>query len=171
MKNDLVKYFRNSIAVVALLIAAAAQNSVQAQLEPGKSAQSADRIVGAWETTVQPRNCDTGEAIGNPFPGVLTFNQGGTLAEFGANPTTPFRTPGHGIWTYNAVTRDYTMKFTFLPLTPAGVAVGRLRVTQSVQLGRFSDEFTSSGGFVLTNFNGNVIGTGCSTSTAVRLNP
>ncbi|MEO5857524.1 MAG: hypothetical protein ABIR33_01105 [Pyrinomonadaceae bacterium] len=162
MKNNLRKYFRFSLATAALIIAAMAQNTVQAQK------QSADRIVGAWETTVTPTNCVTGEPLGGSFPGVVTFNEGGTVAEFGANPATPYRTPGHGIWVSNGGD-NYAMKFSFIPLTPTGVPVGRLRVTQTLNLPKFSDESSTSGGFVLTSFAGVVIGSGCSTSTAVRI--
>jgi hypothetical protein len=61
------------------------------------------------------------------------------------------------------------MKFSFIPLTPAGAPVGRMRVSQLIELNRFSDEFTSSGSFVLSNFAGVVLSTGCSTAVAVRL--
>jgi hypothetical protein len=164
MKTKLLKIY---FAIAAFLILAAAQNSVQAQ---GKeSSQSANRLVGAWETTVTPVNCSTGEQVGPAFNGVITFNEGGTVAEFGANPAVPYRTPGHGIWVSNGGGSDYTMKFSFLPLTPAGVPVGRMRVTQDLQLSRFSDESTSTGSFVLTNLAGVVLATGCSSAVAVRV--
>jgi hypothetical protein len=155
------------ISVSAIAIAFVASFSVSAQLNPG-SDQGFNRIVGAWETTVQPRDCNTGEPIGQPFPGVLTFNLGGTVAEFGANPAVPHRTPGTGVWTSEG-RGIYTLRFSFIPLTPQGVPIGRLRVTQVGELSRFSDEQTSSGSFTLTNFQGVVIGSGCSTATAVRL--
>jgi hypothetical protein len=170
MKDNFAKFIRISLASVAFLIIAAGQNSLDAQSKDGFAlAQSANRIVGAWETTVTMRNCDTGEQIGLPFNGVITFNEGGTVAEFGANPATPYRTPGHGIWVSNGGNGTYSMKFSFLPLTPTGVPIGRMRVTQEGELPRFSDEQTSSGSFVLTNFNGVVLATGCSTATAIRL--
>jgi hypothetical protein len=100
---------------------------------------------------------------------VITFNEGGTVAEFGANPAVPYRTPGHGIWRNNDGGSSYTMKFSFLPLTPTGAPVGRMRVTQDLELSRFSDESTSTGSFVLTNLAGAVIATGCTSATAVRL--
>ena len=159
-----------SFAIVAFLIIAAGQNSLhgQGKAVSASSFQSADRIVGAWETTVTPRNCETGEQVAPAFHGVITFNEGGTVAEYGANPATPYRTPGHGIWaSYGG--SNYSMRFSFLPLTPAGAPVGRMRVSQDLELSRFSDESSSSGSFVLTNFNGIVLATGCSTSTAVRL--
>lgn len=156
---------------VALLFIVAAQSLLHAQekADSGASLQSANRIVGAWETTVTPRNCDTGEPAGPSFHGVITFNEGGTVAEYGANPATPYRTPGHGIWESNGGGSSYSMRFTFMPLTPAGVPIGRLRVSQITELARFSDESTSSGGFVLTNFAGVVLATGCTTAAAVRV--
>lgn len=165
MKNNIARMI--GLTVFALVIAVVSAVSISAQSGDTEN-QSIDRIVGAWETTVQPVNCDTGEPIGQPFPGVLTFNHGGTVAEFGANPTTPYRTPGVGIWRSEG-RGIYSMRFSFMPLTPQGVAIGRLRVTQTGEFPRFSNVQTSSGGFVLTNFQGVVIGTGCSTATAVRL--
>lgn len=170
MKNILATYIRISLAAAALLLVAAGQSSIHAQKEEqGASLESANRLVGAWETTVTPRNCATGEQIGPPFQGVSTYNAGGTMAEFGANPAAPFRTPGHGVWVSNLGSSTYSMKFSFLPLTPAGAPIGRMRITQEIELSRFSDEFTSSGGFVLTNFAGVVLATGCTTATAVRV--
>lgn len=168
MKNNLVKI---SLAAIAMLMIAAAQNSLYAQEmeESATSNQSSHRIIGAWETTITPRNCETGEQIAPVFHGVITFNEGGTVAEFGANPATPYRTPGHGIWKRAGGALRTEMRFSFMPLTPAGVPVGRLRVWQEGEVSRQGDESSSAGGFVLTNFSGVVLATGCSTSTAVRL--
>ncbi len=175
MKNYGKKHIGIALAVIALLVTGATQSSIIAQdknddASLSKENQSADRIVGAWETTVTPVNCSTGEQVAPTFYGVITFNEGGTVAEFGANPTTPYRTPGHGIWSSGRGHDAYSFKFSFLPLTPAGVPVGRMRITQTLELPRFSDTSTSYGGFVLSNLAGNVIATGCSTSVAVRVN-
>ena len=180
MKNTFGRYMKISFATLAFLIAATAQVSIYAQdsaaSEPGRvrvdpttNDQAPERLVGAWETLVTPRNCDTGEALGPAFPGVITFNLGGTIAEFGANPATPYRTPGHGIWS-GGVHGNYLMKFSFIPLTPTGVPVGRIRVTQTMFLEKATDISTSSGSFILTNFSGAVLGTGCTTAVGVRIN-
>ncbi len=168
MKTKLVKI---SFATVVLLFIAVGHNSLYAQgkAESLSSFQSANRIVGAWETTVQPLNCATGDPVGPAFNGVITFNEGGTIAEYGANPATPYRTPGHGIWVSNGGGSNYSMKFSFIPLTPAGAPIGRIRVTQDLELSRFSDESTSSGTFILTNFAGVVLNSGCTSAAAVRL--
>jgi hypothetical protein len=174
MKNYGKRHLGTLLAVIAIFAAAAIQTSISAQEKAEEASlsteQSADRIVGAWETTITPVNCNTGEQVGPVFYGVITFNEGGTVAEVGANPATPYRTPGHGIWSSGRGNNAYTFKFSFLPLTPAGAPVGRMRVTQVLDLPRFSDVSTTYGGFVLSNLAGNVIATGCSTSTAVRLN-
>ena len=168
MKHKLVKI---SFAIVAFLFVAAGQNSLHAQDKEGlgTSFQSANRIVGAWETTVTPRNCETGEQVGPAFYGVITFNEGGTIAEYAANATAPYRTPGHGIWVSNGGGDTYSMRFSFISLTPTGAPVGRMRISQIGELSRFDDESSSSGSFVLTNFSGVVLATGCTTSTAIRL--
>jgi hypothetical protein len=165
MKKRLEKI---SFAIVALLIITTGLHA-QGKEEAEMSFQSANRIVGAWETTVTPRNCETGEQVAQSFYGVITFNEGGTVAEYAANAAAPYRTPGHGIWVNNLGGSIYSMRFSFISLTPTGVAVGRMRVSQDVELSRFSDESSSSGSFVLTNFSGVVLATGCTTSTAVRL--
>ncbi|HTH51123.1 MAG TPA: hypothetical protein VL501_04275 [Pyrinomonadaceae bacterium] len=167
MKNYGKKNFAIWLAVIVLIGTAAMQMNINGQ---AGADQSADRIVGAWETTITPVNCDTGEQIAPNFYGNLTFNEGGTLAEFGANPAVPYRTPGHGIWSSQGGRGPYTMKFSFLALTPAGAPVGRMRITQVIELPKFSDTFTTYGSFALSNLAGNVIATGCSTSVAVRVN-
>lgn len=168
MKHKLRKI---SFAIVAVLFIAAGQNSLHAQDKEGlgTSFQSANRIVGAWETIVTPRNCETGEQVAPSFNGLITFNEGGTIAEYAASPTALYRTPGHGIWVSNVAAGNYSMRFSFISLTSTGVPVGRMRISQVGELGRFDDESSSSGSFVLTNFSGVVLATGCTTSTAVRL--
>lgn len=165
MKNNIVGKIR--ISTFAIAIAAVSSLSISAQPSSTKE-QGLNRIVGAWETMVQPRNCDTGEPIGQPFPGVITFNEGGTVAEYGANPATPFRTPGHGVWSSDG-RGNYNLNFSFIPLTPLGVPIGRIRVTQIGEVPRFTNEQHSTGSFTLTNFAGVVIGNGRSSATAVRL--
>lgn len=172
MKNKFAK--TTAFAAVILAIVIAAQISVNGQEMEGKDSFYApsnptDRLIGVWETTVTPRNCVTGEQLAPSFIGLITFHQGGTLSEYGANPATPFRTPGHGVWQRGwRGEGSYYFEFTFIPLTPAGAPVGRLAVNQTLEIARHSNTGSSSGSFRLTNTSGVVIGTGCSTSTATK---
>jgi len=175
MKNTFAKSIGFTCLAIMMIVSAhnfaSGQEKQQLDDLATTSARSGTNgIVGAWETTVYPRNCQTGEQVAPSFQGLITFNKGGTLAEFGANPATPFRTPGHGTWQEGWRGDDsYFMVFSFIPLTPAGVPVGRLKVTQTIEHDRYTDVTSSSGSFRLTNPAGIVIGSGCSTSTAVRL--
>ena len=134
-----------------------------------RTAQSGNSIVGVWEATVTPRNCQTGEPAGPSFQSLVTMHEGGTMSEYGANPATPFRSNGQGFWERGwRGEGSYYQRFVFFPLTPAGIAVGKLKVTQTVDYNRHTDEFTSSGSFQLFNPAGVVINTGCSTATGIR---
>ena len=171
MKNKFTKTMVFSAAILAMFMAA--QISVIGQEISNRAVPApqnwADRLVGVWETTVTPRNCVTGEQVAPSFIGLITFHQGGTLSEYGANPAAPFRTPGHGVWQRGYRGEgSYLFDFTFIPLTPAGAPVGRLAVTQTLEIARHSDNGSSSGSFQLTNTSGVVIGTGCTTSTATK---
>lgn len=134
-----------------------------------RPAESGNSIVGVWEATVTPRNCQTGEPAGPSFQSLVTMHEGGTMSEYGANPATPFRSNGQGYWERGwRGEGSYYQRFVFFPLTPAGTAVGKLKVTQTVDYNRHTDEFTSSGSFQLFNPAGVVINTGCSTATGIR---
>src|SRR6266850_7509931 len=65
------------------------------------SAQAPERTIqGAWRTMVTGVNCQTGDPLGPPFPGLFTFNKGGTMSEYGIGPggNPALRSPGHGVW-------------------------------------------------------------------------
>jgi len=157
-------------ALTLMMFITVAQISVYGQekdeivVPSDKADQSSNRIVGVWMTTVTPRNCQTGVQIAPPFQGLLTFNTGGTLAEYGPNPMTPFRSPGHGVWAQHRGNGRYLFSFTFFPLTPAGAPVGRFRVTQTAVLD--GDDLSSTGSFELRDLGGTILATGCSSSTA-----
>lgn len=179
MKNKIAKTITLGCLTLILFIAAS-QTSISAQEveQPGEaqkvSDSSQDRaldpVIGVWETTVTPRNCLTGEAAGPAFIGLITFHKGGTVSEFGANPATPLRTPGHGVWQAAPWRGEdaYLVNFTFIPLTPAGAPVGRLKVSQNMEYKRYLDQTSSAGGFQLFNSGGVVIGSGCTTAASTR---
>ena len=174
MKNIFLKTLGLSAFTFIVLFAAQISVIAQEQEKEGNetgqesSAWSPNSIVGVWVATVTPRNCQTGVPVGPPFQSLLTFNKGRTMAEYGANPATPFRSNGQGIWEPAEGRRRYSIAFTFFPLTPGGIPIGRLRVEQAVELSRSGNEIQSNGSFVLRDPNGNVIAMGCSTSTAFR---
>jgi hypothetical protein len=161
-----------SMMLAVLLAAAFAQIPVFAQKDWEKNSfvekdDSSDNksIVGVWQTTVTPVNCQTGAP---EFQGLSTYNSGGTYTESsgGGNPT--LRSAGHGIWERKNGWRNYTLKFIFLRFSPTGVLIGKQRVFQTLELSENGDQLTSSGRFEVLDLNGNVLGSGCSTATATR---
>jgi hypothetical protein len=168
---------KNTIRLTLSFTFAAALLFAAGTLSPafGQSAKDAnqgnDSIIDVWLTTVTPTNCETGDPVAPSFNSMLTLNRGGTMAEYGANPNTPFRSPGHGKWQAETGRNVYSMSFTFFALTPAGIPVGRIRVEHYVDLnGEGDEEMQSYGAFELRDFNGNILATGCTTATGRRFN-
>ncbi len=128
-------------------------------------------IVGTWQTSVTPRNCQTGVPVAPAFPGLLTFNEGGTLTG-----TSTAVSSVYGVWErkdglqQNLFTpiKQYSFAFISLRYNATGTFIGTQKVRQTATLGASGNDFTSTGTAEILDANGNVIGTGCSTSTGTR---
>ncbi len=144
-----------------------------AQSGPERQSQSstanAKTIRGVWRTIVTPRNCQTGD----PFPslaGLFTFNEGGTMAEYGIGPgaSPALRSPGHGVWRREHGWQDYSFAFTFYRYTASGILLGSQKVSAALDLFAGGEEFASSSMIEVRDLNDNVIGTGCATAAGKR---
>lgn len=129
-------------------------------------------IVGAWRTMVTPRNCQTGDPIPNvpAFPGLFTFNKGGTMSEYGIGPgmSPALRSPGHGIWRRERGRQDYSFTFTFYRYNASGVFLGSQKITAALELAASGDEFTTNSSIEVFDANDNLIGAGCATAAGTR---
>ena len=132
------------------------------------SAASERTIHGVWQTAVTPRNCQTGQPVAPTFHGLFTFNQGGTLSEFGVVANPAQRSPGHGLWQHEQGWNDYSLKFTFLRYDASGAFIGTQKVTATLELGASGDEFTTNGAVEIFDASGNLVGTGCATAVGTR---
>jgi hypothetical protein len=121
-----------------------------------------NRIVGTWQTVVTPRNCQTGVAVAPAFPGLLTFNKGGTLTG-----TSPAASSAFGVWDRTQGWNQYSFAFIFLRYGPTGAFIGTQKVRQTATL-ISGNEFTTTGSIEVLDVNGGLIGTGCATSTGTR---
>ena len=126
-------------------------------------------IQGVWRTAVTPRNCQTGDAI-LILAGLFTFNQAGTMSEYGIGPgsSPALRSPGHGVWQREHGWQDYSFAFTYYRYNAIGVFLGSQRVTAALELGASGDEFTSRSVIEILDVSDNVIGTGCATAVGTR---
>lgn len=127
-------------------------------------------IVGAWRTVVTVHNCQTGNPIAPPFPGLFTFNDGGTMSEYGIGPgaSPALRSPGHGVWQREDGRQDYSFAFTYYRYDASGVFLGSQRVTAALELEASGDAFTTKSVVEALDTNNNLITTVCGTSTGTR---
>ena len=127
-------------------------------------------IVGAWRTVVTPRNCQTGDPVVPPFPGLFTFNKDGTMSQYGIGPgsSPALVSPGIGVWQRERGRHDYSFAFTHYRYDASGVFIGSQKVTATLELGASGDEFTSNSAIEVFDANDNLIGTGCATAAGAR---
>ena len=169
------------LAAIAITIGAPVISNAQATrpglpttgVQSGPSAETsrahARTIQGVWRTVVTPRNCQTDE----PFPslsGLFTFNDGGTMSEYGIGPgsSPALRSPGHGVWQREHGWQDYSFAFTFYRYNTGGVLLGSQKITAALELFAGGDDFASRSLIKVLDVNGNVVGTGCATAVGKR---
>ena len=156
----------SALIVIAALTVAFSFASAQAP----ERTMSERTIQGAWRTMVTPVNCQTGDPLGPPFRGLFTFNNGGTMSEYGIGPgsSPALRSPGHGVWQRTHGWQDYSYTFTFYRYDASGVFIGSQKVTSAVELGASGDEFTTHSVVQVLDVNGNVIATFCARAAGTR---
>jgi hypothetical protein len=112
-------------------------------------------LIGTWRVTVTQANCSTGAIMGK-FQSILTFADGGTMAEDTTNTTFApgQRGAGQGIWHYTGH-RSYTAKsIAFInfdtPTPPSGPTPipffkrGTQAIAQTIVFNGSPDEWTSN---------------------------
>ncbi len=133
-------------------------------------------LVGAWQFEMTVRadapDCTTSPPITfgpNPFPGLATFHEGGTLNEYASRTPPSIRTTGFGSWKQTGKFR-YKARRTFLEFDPNGL-LWRTMVTESrMHLAKNGNRFTDVSRLELTDVSGNVLKL-CATVEAVRFTP
>jgi hypothetical protein len=130
---------------------------------------SARTIRGVWRTVVTPRNCQTGEPVLS-LSGLFTFNQGGTMSEYGIGPgsSPALRSPGHGVWQREHGWQEYSFAFTFYRYNASGVFLGSQKITAALEVGASGDEFASRSVIEIFDDHDTLVGTGCATAAGTR---
>lgn len=123
-------------------------------------------IVGAWQTVVTVRNCQTGMA-GPSFRGLSTFNEGGTMTENAASSSPSLRSASHGVWKKDA-TGTYSASFIFLRYNPDGTFAGTQRTTVTNVLTEDGNSYDSTASIQVLDPNDNVVFNGCATAIGTR---
>ena len=168
MKTRILKLTSGSaLMVLAALTVAFSLASAQTADENPSSART---IRGVWRTMVTPVDCVTGNPLAPPFPGLFTFNQGGTMSDYGISPgqaqTPALRSPGHGLWHHEG--GNFSFTFIFYRYDSTGLFIGSQQITAALVLGASGNDFTTSSTIEIFDANGNLIGTGCARAAGTR---
>jgi len=144
--------------------------NIQAKQSSASSNARERTIAGVWRTVVTPRNCQTGAPVAPSLRGLFTFNEGGTMSEYGIGPgaSPALRSPGHGVWQREQGWQHYSYVFTYYRYDASGVFIGSQKVTGTLQLGASGDEFTTSSAIEVFDANDNLIGGACATAAGTR---
>jgi hypothetical protein len=160
-----------AFAVIAAVTTAASIVAARGAQNKQSSASRVNgrSIAGVFRTVVTPRNCQTGEPLGS-LPGLFTFNEGGTMSEYGIGPgaSPALRSPGHGIWQREHGWQEYSFAFTYYRYNASGIFIGSQRIRAALELGAGGDEFASRSAIEFLDVNDNVVGTACATAVGTR---
>ncbi len=178
MKKTFLKTIGGA-ALAILMLAMFAQIQVSAQVLENIPLEQSRGIVGAWRTAVTQRNCQTGLPLGPAFRGLFTFNQGGTMSEYGIGPgsSPALRSPGHGVWEqisgggriYSSVFRNYSSVFVINRYDASGVFISSQKIRTALELSADGNGFTTNAAVEIFDANDNLIGTGCATAVGTRI--
>jgi hypothetical protein len=131
--------------------------------------QPVPQLQGVWLTKITIRDCVTGASLAGPFPGIVSFQSGGTLSESGPALPNSTRGPSYGTWWRTGRnTFAYTLTFQRFDLT--GIYLGTQVIHATPKVANDSMSFVGDGGrFEVKDAAGTTLGApGCSSGTAVR---
>ena len=157
------------VSVLATTVSIVSAQDIQNEQSSATSAANARTIVGVWRTVVTPYNCQTGAPLFS-LQGLFTFNEGGTMSEYGIGPgaSPALRSPGHGVWQRESGRRNYSFAFTYYRYDAGGVLLGSQKVTAALKLRASDRKIATSSIIEILDVNDNVIGMACATSVGTR---
>lgn len=172
MKSSIVK----GLSVLMLGLVIMLTSGRRAKAEPGDQEAS---LVGTWRVQVTLVDCQTGTPLSpTPFPSLLTFAFGGTMAEDTTNPAfgPGQRGGGQGVWDYKGRGTYGARSVAFINYTtqanPAahnpGFEAGEQTITQTITFQNGSDAWTSTAAIEFSDSTGTVYRQGCAVATAQR---
>ena len=128
---------------------------------------------GTWQFVMTVRfnapDCATSDPIPfgpNPFPGLISYHEGGTLNEFASRSPSSVRSTGFGAWERTG-RNQYVARYTFMEFDTTG-ALWRTMVIQSeIKLDRNGENYTGVNRLQLTDTAGTALNF-CATVEGVR---
>jgi hypothetical protein len=134
-------------------------------------------LVGTWrfEMTVRvdAEDCSTSEPITfgpNPFPGLASFHEGGTMTEYASRTGPSIRTTGFGSWEQTALYR-YEARHTFMEFDETGALWRNMEIESKIVVGSlYGNHYKAVSRLRLSDVSGNVVKL-CATIEGDRLKP
>ena len=153
--------------LAAVTIALACTAAVQANDDGGRF-QPVPQLQGVWLSQITIRDCVSGNTLAGPFPGMISFQTGGTIGESGPSLPNSARGPGYGVWRRTG--RDtFSETLTFQRFDLGGIFLGTQVIHATPKVANDSQSYVGSGGtFEVKDPLGSVIATGCSYATGIR---
>lgn len=154
------------VAIFASIPAFAQDVNDEPQTAEVEISRNSRDLEGTWDVSVTIRNCQNNFAI-RTFPSVGTFMSGGTMIDSSSAIPQAMKTPGHGVWQRLTGPR-YRFRFKSFSFDAGGNPTGWSIITHEANLARKGDQYDSSGIAQIYDMSGNLITTGCATTTATR---
>jgi hypothetical protein len=132
--------------------------------------QPVAQLQGVWLTQVEIRDCISDSKLAGPFPGIISFQAGGTVGESGPALPNSQRGAGFGVWRRTG--RDtFAQTLTFQRFDVTGIYLGTQLIRGTPRVAADSMSFVAAGGtYEVRDARGNPLGApGCSFATGVRL--
>lgn len=168
MKSKAVKMI-GGIGLMLFVMSALTFGLATAPDDPQSKSESKSgggRLAGTWDVQVTIRNCQTGAAI-RTFASIGTFMRGGTMLDTTSGTPQALRSPGHGVWSHVGG-NTYRFKFKAFSFDASGNPTGWTIINHEATLNHGADAYESAGTAEVYALNGNLIFTGCSSTTATR---
>ena len=155
---------KKNITLISLVFSLLVVVGCSQMLVSGQNKAKNERgIEGVWRTQVTPRNCGSGDALAPAFPGILMFDQDGTMTG-----TSTAAASVYGTWTREQGPKQYSFSTLSFKYDVGGNLTGSRNITQNVTMDESGNSFTSSGSFQDYNIAGDPTISGCSTATGTR---
>jgi hypothetical protein len=165
MKGNVVRAIR-AVVLAALLSSTLTAGLVSAQDGSKGQNTGGGRLEGTWDVQVAIRNCQTGAAI-RTFQSVSQFMSGGTMQDVTSGYPPSQRVTGLGVWSHVSG-NSYRFSFKSFSFDANGNFTGWQVIRHEATLDSRATAFTSGGTAEVYDPNGNLLFTGCSTTTATR---
>jgi hypothetical protein len=124
-------------------------------------------LVGTWKVQITLTVCQTGAAIRDPFAAMATFNLGGTMTTSDGSLNPALRGAGHGVWERSG--NDYRVVAEAFLFNAGGAWTGRQRLVQTIEVDEEGETFRANVAATVLDPGGNVVFTGCATSSGQRM--